>query len=135
MEKFNAEAKQLAEMQNEYTLLTRFDEYYEPALIKDLRVQYVTEDTMAVLAMQSGELDVTRTWDAITAELDKTEGVTVYRFPETRVDMLWFNVSECGSLCPQSVRLPLQCRRDLQFRLRRDGRSLSFFLLSQFRVL
>ncbi len=101
--------KYVEHVENEYTLLTRFDEYYEPALIKDLRVQYVTEDTMAVLAMQSGELDVTRTWDAITAELDKTEGVTVYRFPETRVDMLWFNVSEGMPYADPYVRKAYAC--------------------------
>ena len=86
--------KYVSHVENEYTQLERFDDYYEPALIKNLRLQYVTEDTMSVLGMKSGEIDVTRGWDAIVGELDDVSNVTVYRFPENRVDMLWFNMTE-----------------------------------------
>lgn len=95
--------------EGEYILLERFDDYYEPALIKELRLQFLTEDSVAVLAMQSHEIDITRTWDAITNALDATDGVTVYRVPETRVDILLFNISDAMPYSDPYVRKAYTC--------------------------
>lgn len=77
----------------EFIQLTRFDDYFQPAMVKNLRIQLITEDSIAVSAMKTGEINITRTWDSITAELDKTEGVNVYRAPEARQVNIFMNLA------------------------------------------
>lgn len=95
--------------EGEYIQFERFDDYYEPALIQSLRLQFVTEDSVAVLAMQAGDIDITRTYDAITNALDTTDGVTVYRTPETRIDFLMFNMSGSKPYSDPYVRKAYTC--------------------------
>lgn len=101
--------KMVSYNEGEFIQFERFDDYYEPALIKSLRLQFVTEDSVAVLAMQSGDIDITRTYDAITNALDATEGVTVYRVPETRMDFLMFNMSGSKPYSDPYVRKAYAC--------------------------
>jgi peptide/nickel transport system substrate-binding protein len=75
----------------EYILLERFDDYYEPAEIKHLRLQLITEDSIAVAAMQTGEIDITATWDSNTTLLESDPNVTVYKVQDRRIQGFWFN--------------------------------------------
>ncbi|MDR2156893.1 MAG: ABC transporter substrate-binding protein [Clostridiales Family XIII bacterium] len=78
---------------DEYILLERFEDYYEPAEIQYLRLQLIDEDAIAVAAMQSGEIDVTATWDSNTTLLEADPTITVYKVPDNRVQGFWFNQS------------------------------------------
>lgn len=108
----NGPFKYVESVQGEYMLLERFEEYYEPALVKYIRLQFITEDTIAVMAMQSGELDITRTWDAVTGVLIEDPTVSVLRFNDRNTYCLHLNTGAVSTYSDIAVRKALACLID-----------------------
>lgn len=108
----NGPFKWVEGVQGEYVTLERYDKYYEPALVKYLRLQFITEDTIAVMAMQSGELDVTRTWDAITGVLIEDPKINVVRFNDRNTYCLHLNTGAVSTYSDIAVRKALSCLID-----------------------
>lgn len=107
----NGPFKYVSHSPDEYIQLEKFADYYEPAVIDNMRVQLIREDSIAVAAMQTGELDVTTTWDSNTNLLQNDPNINVYMVADGRVLSIWFNL-ENEHAADVNIRRAISCLVD-----------------------